>query len=183
MAIFTVTNTNNSGAGSLRQAILDANAAGAPGGVSGAANVIVFAGGVTGTITLQSALPLIYSNLAIEGAPGVVIDGAGAHRAFFVSGLATTGNGAPPAINVSISDLVIQNVVAQGGDGGLGGGGGGGLGAGAGCSSTGTPTSRSPTCRSRMQVRGEATAAPAAPSMVAEAAVASAETAALSFRT
>ena len=117
MAIFTVTNTNDFGAGSLRQAILDANAAGAPGGVPGAANVIVFADGVTGTIALQSALPLIYSNITIEGAPGVVIDGGGAHRAFFVSGLATTGNGAPPEIVVSISDLVIQNVVAQGGHG------------------------------------------------------------------
>ena len=130
MTIFTVTNTNDSGAGSLRQAINDANAAGAPSGVPGAANVVVFADGVTGTIALQSALPLIYSNMTIEGGPGVVIDGGGAHRAFFVSGVATTGNGAPPEIVVSISDFVIQNVVAQGGHGS--GSGGGGLGAGGG---------------------------------------------------
>jgi hypothetical protein len=130
MAIFTVTNTNDAGAGSLRQAILDANTLGAPGGVPSGGNAIVFASGLTGTIALASDLPLIHSNLAIEGAPGVTIDGGGAHRAFFVSGLATTGNGVPPAITVSISDLVVRNVRAQGGHGGDGGG--GGLGAGGG---------------------------------------------------
>ncbi len=60
-----------------------------------------------------------------------VLDGAGAYRGFFVSGLATTGNGAPPAVTVSISNIAIQNVLAQGGAGGAGAG-GGGLGAGAG---------------------------------------------------
>jgi hypothetical protein len=130
MTIFTVTNTNDSGAGSLREAIELANAAGAPGGVPGAANFIVFDGGVTGTITLASDLPLIYSNLTIAGAPGIVIDGAGAYRGFFVSGLATTANGAPPAVTVGLSDLIIQNVTAHGGDGADGGG--GGLGAGGG---------------------------------------------------
>jgi len=46
---------------------------------------------------------------------------------FIASGLATTGNGAPPAVNVSISNIAIQNVTAQGGAGA--GAGGGGLGA------------------------------------------------------
>jgi hypothetical protein len=38
---------------------------------------------------------------------------------FFISGLATTGNGAPPAITVGISNITIQNVDAQSGAGGL----------------------------------------------------------------
>jgi len=126
-AQFVVTNVNDSGPGSLRQAILDANAAGAPLGVPGATQTITFNSGV-GTIALQSALPLIYTNVNIVGTTGAAIDGAGAFRGLFVSGLATTGNGAPPAVAVSIANLTIQNVVAQGGAGGDVAG--GGLGAG-----------------------------------------------------
>src|SRR5258708_28994336 len=69
--------------------------------------------------------------MSITGNSGIAIDGGGANRGFFVSGLATTGSGAPPAITVSISNIAIQNVNAQGGAGGSGGG-GGGLGAGGG---------------------------------------------------
>src|SRR5262249_31230931 len=58
---FPVTSLADSGPGSLRQAILDANAAGSD-------NSITFA--VTGSITLASALPDLSSNLEIEG-PGV----------------------------------------------------------------------------------------------------------------
>src|SRR5208283_584475 len=61
-ATFLVTNTNDSGVGSLRQAILDANAN--PG-----ADTIDFAGGVTGPIALASNLPDISDNLTING-PG-----------------------------------------------------------------------------------------------------------------
>ncbi len=61
-ATFTVTNNNDAGAGSLRQAILDANAS--PG-----ADTIVFniAGGAT-TITPASPLPEITDALTIDGA-------------------------------------------------------------------------------------------------------------------
>jgi uncharacterized protein with beta-barrel porin domain len=126
-AQFVVSNNNDSGAGSLRQAILDADAAGAPAGAPGATQTITFNAGV-GTITLASALPLIYTNVNIVGAAGATIDGADTYRGLFVTGLATTGNGAPPAVTVNISNIAIQNVVAQGGAGG--GGSGGGLGAG-----------------------------------------------------
>src|SRR5262249_6157243 len=61
-APLTVTNTLDMGAGSLRQAILDAN--GMPGD-----DVITFATGVTGTINLASALPDLSSNIDLEG-PG-----------------------------------------------------------------------------------------------------------------
>src|SRR5438552_7065498 len=61
-ATLTVLNTNDSGPGSLRQAILDANA-------TGGDNTINFAAGVTGTIDLQTALPDLTSNIDLEG-PG-----------------------------------------------------------------------------------------------------------------
>ncbi|HVD96870.1 MAG TPA: T9SS type A sorting domain-containing protein [Cytophagaceae bacterium] len=61
-ATFTVTNTNDAGAGSLRQAILDANA-------NGATDIINF--NITGTgpftITLASALPAISTPITING--------------------------------------------------------------------------------------------------------------------
>jgi hypothetical protein len=131
-AQFVVTTTADcTGCGSLRDAINVANAAGttndAPNGVT---STITFAPSAIGTITLSSPLPLLYSNMTITGSPGVVLDGSNTYRGFFVSGLATTGNGAPPAVTVNISNLTIQNVVAQGGNGADGGG--GGLGAGGG---------------------------------------------------
>ena len=65
-ATFTVTNVNNSGAGSLRQAIIDSNTAQ---GVGGVQNVINFniAGGVVRTVNLTSALPDITYHLIIDG--------------------------------------------------------------------------------------------------------------------
>jgi large repetitive protein len=59
------------------------------------------------------------SSLTIDGA-GFTLDGAGTHRGFFES-----------AGNVTLENLTIANMLAQGGDGGIGGGGGGaGLGGG-----------------------------------------------------
>ena len=58
-ATYTISNTNDSGTGSLRAAITTAN------GVGGA-NVID-ATGVTGTIILESALPYINSSIIING--------------------------------------------------------------------------------------------------------------------
>jgi hypothetical protein len=59
-ATFTVTNNNDAGPGSLRQAVADANAAAGP-------DTIDFA--VTGTITLGSSLPPVTQALTITG-PG-----------------------------------------------------------------------------------------------------------------
>src|ERR1700726_4764428 len=58
-ATFIVSNANDSGVGSLRQAIVNSNAA------SGT-NTIIFAQGV-GTITLASALPIITNGATIVG--------------------------------------------------------------------------------------------------------------------
>ncbi|MGE3306703.1 MAG: autotransporter domain-containing protein [Rhizobiaceae bacterium] len=78
------------------------------------------------TILLTGALPLISSNVVIDGsgAPNLAISGGAARRIFFVD------SGA-----VSISNISLENGHARGGAGGLGmsgegGGGGGGMGAG-----------------------------------------------------
>ncbi|HEU0069041.1 MAG TPA: hypothetical protein VFQ26_07255, partial [Nitrospiraceae bacterium] len=81
LATFTVTNTNNAGVNSLRQAIIDANAA-------AGTDTIVFniAGAGVHTINLASALPAITGNVLIDGwsepgfagTPLIRIDGAGA---------------------------------------------------------------------------------------------------------
>lgn len=94
----TVSNTLDSGAGSLRQAMINANAA-------AGADTINFASGVTGTITLASDLPDVTESLTITG-PGsaaLTISGAGIHHAF---ALHTVNNGA-----VTISGLTITNSV------------------------------------------------------------------------
>jgi hypothetical protein len=101
---FTVLNTNDSGAGSLRQAILDANAS--PG-----IDTIVFDAGVTGTITLTSGELLITDCLFING-PGanqLAVDGNHASRVFNI------GSG----IDVTISGLTITNGTAGDNGGGI----------------------------------------------------------------
>jgi hypothetical protein len=68
-SVRTVTNTNDSGAGSLRQAIIDADA-------SNTNDTIVFQSGVTGTITLTSGALSIVFPMNIVG-PGASNLGAG----------------------------------------------------------------------------------------------------------
>lgn len=96
-AIFTVTNLNDGGAGSFRQAILDANAA-------AGADVIEFPG-VVGTINLEAVLPELASPLTVNG-PGadllIVRRNTGFFRIFKVA-----SNQA-----VVLSGLTIQNGIA-----------------------------------------------------------------------
>lgn len=98
---FTVTNTNDAGAGSLRQAILDANA-------QAGADAITLAAGVTGTINLASALPDLSTDITIAGPGAAVVtvrrDTGGDYRIFTV----TAGQ------TVTISGLTISNGVATG---------------------------------------------------------------------
>lgn len=69
-ATFTVTNLNDSGAGSLRQAMIDANAAGA------GPHTINFV--VSGTILINSSLPAIAnSGITIDGGGNITIDAQG----------------------------------------------------------------------------------------------------------
>ncbi|MEX0800811.1 MAG: hypothetical protein WD379_06310 [Dehalococcoidia bacterium] len=97
-ATFTVTNTDDSGDGSLRQAIEDANAA-------AGADTIDFS--VTGTITLASTLPDILDPLTIDASGGgVVLDGAGVAG----PGLAVFDNFA----QFTVLGLTIQNMDGRG---------------------------------------------------------------------
>jgi predicted outer membrane repeat protein len=93
-----VTNTNDSGVGSLRQAILDANAHPGP-------DTINFLAGLTGTITLASSLPDITENLTING-PG---SGTLTVSSNSAAALLTIDAG----VTASISGLTIANRVQQ----------------------------------------------------------------------
>ena len=119
-ASFSVTNLNDSGLGSLRQAIIDAN------GAAGA-DTIEFATEVSGMITLQSDLPDITEALTISGpgAANLTISGDGtwavfaiapinAGEAVTISGLtitdgqsATSGSG----ISAFLATLNVESVV------------------------------------------------------------------------
>jgi hypothetical protein len=97
ISLFVVTNTSDSGSGSLRQAILDANAGG--GGE-------IFFSNVKGKITLASPLPLITANLDILG-PGtrsLTVSGSNQFSIFSI---------APGATNIFL-DFTIADGFGQG---------------------------------------------------------------------
>lgn len=131
-AQFTVTTTADSGAGSLRQAILDANQA-------GSAATITFNNGL-GTVTLASALPVLTNpnGISIDGGTGNSVSGNSANRIFFIGITADTTAAAgstltqtPAAAAFSISNLTLSNGKAAGGSAAKAtdaGGGGAGLG-------------------------------------------------------
>ncbi len=100
---YTVTNTDASGPGSLRQAILDANSNPGPDAIS-------FGPGVSGTIVLTAALPAIGDDLTITGpgAESLAISGDDAYRVFEID--ASTA--------VSITNVTVRDGYATNGDGG-----------------------------------------------------------------
>lgn len=134
---FVVSNLADSGAGSLRQAMLDANAYNA----SSSSTSITFQPGLSGTINLAGMLPFVSQarGVSIDGAgASIVIDGGSSSnstgdRVFFVGVSSDIANANLPvttSTNFAISNLVIQNGNARGGNGGNSGGGGAGLGGG-----------------------------------------------------
>ena len=138
-----VTANGNSGAGSLRQAILDA----CPGAT------ITF--NVTGPITLSSEL-VIDKNLTIQGptSPGLTISGGGTSRIFNINvgvslsisnltianGKASTGGGILSAGTLTIISSTISSNKTADGAGGSGAANGGNGGDGAGIYNTGAGT-------------------------------------------
>ena len=111
----SLTTLTDGGAGSLRQAILDADAA--------AGNVIIDASGLSGTITLTNSLPILTNGMVIRGpgAGSLTVSGSNTWRVFFID---------VPNDAVTISNLTVANGLARGGTGGNAGGGGAGLGGG-----------------------------------------------------
>ena len=98
LATFMVNNLADGGAGSLRQAITDANAA-------TGADAVVFQPGLTGTISLTSGELSISDDLMIHG-PGAAemgIDAAGLSRIFRVD------DGTSAYADVSINGLTLSN--------------------------------------------------------------------------
>ncbi|MBD8526875.1 Calx-beta domain-containing protein [Pseudomarimonas arenosa] len=100
-ATFTVTNTDDAGAGSLRQAIADANAAMGD-------DLVLFDSSVTGTITLTSGRIDIQDGVTISG-PGtatLAVSGNDSSQVLYVGSLGMS--------SVSISDLSLVNGYAFG---------------------------------------------------------------------
>jgi hypothetical protein len=106
---FTVTNLNNTGPGSLREAI---NAAEANAG----AEEIMFADGVSGTITLASTLPTVTDSegLTIDGGGDVAVSGDDAVQVFVMS----------PEAKLSLRNLTVSDGLAFARGGGVFNGGG-----------------------------------------------------------
>jgi hypothetical protein len=104
-ATFTVTNLNNSGPGSLRQALADADAPGA--------DTIVFQPGLSGTITLAGQLNVNDSvTITGPGAGVLTISGNNNSRIFEID------NGTNASIDVTISGLTLTRGNAGALDGG-----------------------------------------------------------------
>jgi len=104
-ATFPVSNLNDSGPGSLRQAILDANTA-------AGADVVTFQVGLTGTITLTTGQLYIQDSVDIQGpgAADLTVSGNNSSRVFYLYQ-------ASAVLDVTISGLTIAagNAVAGAG--------------------------------------------------------------------
>jgi hypothetical protein len=101
-ATFTVSDLDDSGPGSLRQAVLDANAS--PG-----ADDVVFTPGLAGTITLTSGEILIADSLTVHGpgAGALTVSGNDQSRIFHIE------SPADPPIDVTLSGLTLTHGSAR----------------------------------------------------------------------
>ncbi|HEV7765788.1 MAG TPA: choice-of-anchor Q domain-containing protein [Thermoanaerobaculia bacterium] len=92
-ATYNVSNLNDSGAGSLRQAVLDANG-------SGGADTITFQAGLTGTITLTTGEIAVTEGLTISG-PGAAL-------------LSVSGNDASRIFNIEAAPAAPETIAISG---------------------------------------------------------------------
>lgn len=113
---FVVSNSANTGAGSLRQAILDANAS------TAVPHTITFT--VAGIITVPSSLPTITRQVTIDGGNTVTISGPGGNNlvALFVLGAGSNGSTIrnltmqntglePIRLSVALTGITIENMI------------------------------------------------------------------------
>lgn len=119
-ATFTVTNTNDSGAGSLREAINDANGNGNPATM----DIIEFTipGSGVKTITVATALPVLTEKVTVNGytQPGASANTAAAPNPLNgtilveINGENVSGDGAAPGeasgLNIASADCVIKGL-------------------------------------------------------------------------
>jgi len=96
-AVFNVSNTNDAGAGSLRQAVLDANAS--PGD-----DTITFDTGLGGIIALTSGQIEYTDNLTIQGPADGLIINAGSNSRIFAKPRSVPGRA-----NLTLQDLGLTN--------------------------------------------------------------------------
>ncbi|MES1264447.1 MAG: hypothetical protein ABUU24_02210, partial [Variovorax sp.] len=121
-ATFTVTNLNDNGANSLRQAVLDANAA-------AGADTITFQAGLTGTITLTTGQLVVADSVDIQGpgAGALSVSGNDVSRVFYlynnlgpiditISGLTVTGGSAANGAGIANirENLLLDGVLLTG---------------------------------------------------------------------
>jgi hypothetical protein len=126
------TTSGNIASGSLRDGLNAVNA------TTNLVNSITFQAGLTGTITLTSALPLILNNVVIDGtAATIAIDAVSTYRIFFVGVDTATATvlqsqfpnsplGKGSALALTLKKLTLRNGRAKGGTGAGGGMGAGG---------------------------------------------------------
>ncbi|HVR40345.1 MAG TPA: Calx-beta domain-containing protein, partial [Thermoanaerobaculia bacterium] len=104
-ASFNVTNLNDNGAGSLRDALIQAN-------TTAGDDVVTFQAGLTGTITLTTGQLYISDSVDIQG-PGaavITVSGGGSSRVLYMYNSAAT-------LNVRVAGLTITQGVALNGAG------------------------------------------------------------------
>ncbi|MFZ5812216.1 MAG: beta strand repeat-containing protein [Thermodesulfobacteriota bacterium] len=109
--VYSVTTTADSGAGSLRQAVDDLNA-------SGAAGVISFVSGSSGTIDLASGLTLTQEASLLNnsgGAVAVSLSGASSVTALTAASLGTIGGASALAIEAEATSGSIAHGIYAGG--------------------------------------------------------------------
>src|SRR6266478_1810704 len=116
-ATFTVTNLNDAGAGSLRQAVADANNA-------VGADDIAFQAGLTGSIILLTGELLITDSVVVTGpgASAITVEGGASSRVFHLdlpnlTGLEAASGSNGGGLDVTISGLTITKGAADVGAG------------------------------------------------------------------